>query len=218
MILVLFGPPGSGKGTQAEFLKREYGVYHFSTGAYLRELAAAGDEEVAKVMQSGALLPDERVTTIILDKLQSVLSEKPSPRVILLDGYPRSLAQANALLSFCRKEKEECFVLSIKVDENKLRERLMSRFTCKKCGAPFCVYQGSSQSCPFCGSNESFRRSDDFSEDVIKERLANYNNISSEVVGFFDSKKVFIIDGDSDINSVKGNVFKVVDGLLRENV
>lgn len=221
MILVLFGPPGSGKGTQAEFLKEKYGVVHFSTGAYLRELLSSGKSEdplferIAGIMKSGGLIPDEEITSLVLRHLEELDSKNPV-KIILLDGYPRSRGQAGSLVDFCESKGKEFFVLDIRVDLAALKERLMSRVNCSSCNAPFSVASKETPVCPFCGSNEVFKRNDDNDEAVIGERIASYENISLEVLNFFDNKRVFIIDGNSDINTVKDRISKVVDVFIKE--
>lgn len=221
MILVLFGASGSGKGTQAEFLKKDFNAEHFSVGSYLRNLISSGSEigeYISGIINKGELVPDEKITDIVLqelDKLMKLRGKKDTNDIILLDGYPRSLKQANSLLAFCEERKEQFFVIDIEVDEDFLIDRLSARVNCTKCVAPFTL--DNSKVCPFCGSSEYFRRDDDSTESAIKQRLSNYKNVMQDVLSFFDNKKIFIIDGNSDINEVKERIAKVVN-KLKENV
>lgn len=219
MILVLFGASGSGKGTQAEFLKKDFNARHFSVGSYLRDLIASGSEMgeyIANIINKGELVPDEKITDIVLKELDKLINlGKDAKDIILLDGYPRSLKQANSLSAFCAERKEQFFVINIEVDEDFLVDRLSSRVNCIKCSAPFTI--DNSKVCPFCGSSEYFKRDDDSKESAIKQRLTNYKNVMHDVLSFFDDKKIFIIDGNSDINEVKKRIAKVVN-KLKENV
>ncbi len=132
LCLILFGPPGSGKGTQAKMLRHLLGVAHISTGDMLREQIASGDGHgVARIMQSGGLVPDETVNRMVRDRI-----EQPDAAAgFILDGYPRTVSQARLLAELLEVKGIEPLVIHLKVDYNVIVARLASRRQCPNCGA-----------------------------------------------------------------------------------
>lgn len=226
MILVLFGPPGSGKGTQAEFLKTEYNFLHFSTGSYLRDLVQSGNyPQLADVLSSGGLISDEDINTLVFEKLRTMInsccSESGEKNIdkIILDGYPRSVPQAQALIDFCKEEKQDLCIIGIHLDEEVILRRLSSRLNCKACGAPVPVVESDLSQCPFCKSSEFFKRSDDTDSSIVKARIRSYKDVSVSVLEFFKNKNIFMIDGNSDISTVKQKIADVINCvLLKEKI
>ncbi|MGB0552952.1 MAG: adenylate kinase [Alphaproteobacteria bacterium] len=205
MILILLGPPGCGKGTQAKRLEDGRGLVQLSTGDMLRATVASGSEmgqQAKKVMDAGELMPDEIMIQIISDRI-----DKPDCRNgFILDGFPRTTPQAEALnklldAKFLNLGK----VIELKVDEEALIERVTGRYSCAKCGSGYHdKFQQPKQDgvCDSCGSTEFSRRSDD-NEETVRSRLAAYHDQTAEIVPYYLAKGLLAeIDGMAGIEEV----------------
>jgi adenylate kinase len=185
--IVLFGPPGSGKGTQAKLLHECLRVPHISTGDMLRERVRSGRENgtaVAATMQAGALVPDEVVNRLV----EEVLSQPDAARGFILDGYPRTTAQAEHLTRWFRDRAIREVVLYLSIDYNRLIERLRGRRQCPVCGTLYNMVSQPPQKdevCDLDGHKLVIR--DDDREDVIRDRLAAYERESRPVLEYFQS-------------------------------
>lgn len=186
MRIVLFGPPGAGKGTQASLLSEKYGAAHISTGDILREAVANQTEVGLKAksyMDKGELVPDEVVIAIAKQKLGSIGEEG-----FILDGFPRTIAQAKALdgaLSDLGKPLDA--VVNLQVADEELVRRLSGRRVCPGCGEPYHVDSKPSKvagKCDKCGG-ELVHRADDQAE-AIRNRLRVYNDQTSPVLGYYE--------------------------------
>ena len=186
--IVLFGPPGSGKGTQASRLKEKYGAEHISTGDILREAVAKKTQVGLKArsyMEKGELVPDEVVIAIAKDKLASV-----GDQGFILDGFPRTIAQAEALdaaLDEIAKPLEA--VVNLRVDDEELVRRLSGRRVCPACGEPYHVDTKKPRTagkCDKCGG-DLVHRADDQPE-AIRNRLKVYNGQTAPVLGYYERK------------------------------
>ncbi len=164
MSVILFGPPGSGKGTQADFIVKDLGLAHLSTGDMLRaavEARTETGETAKKLMDAGALVPDEVVIQIISDRLE----EEDCSVGFILDGFPRTLKQATALDELLvRKNVNKLHVIEIRVPDELLLERIIGRFSCRACGMGY--HKKFKQPivaglCDCCGSKEFSTRKDD---------------------------------------------------------
>jgi adenylate kinase len=174
--LILFGPPGSGKGTQAKLLKQCLSGAHISTGDMLREriaLAEAGDElgrQAKELMQAGRLVSDEMVN----DMVSARIERADCSESFILDGYPRTVHQAEMTVQLLRSRGIDPMVVHLKVDYNKIVARLSGRRTCPTCGSIYSLSAPNvSEVCDYDGSRLVVR--DDDREDVIRERLAAYD-------------------------------------------
>ena len=190
MRIVLFGPPGAGKGTQASLLVEKYGSAHISTGDTLREAVANKTEVGMKAksyMDKGELVPDDVVIAIAKEKLASV-----GDKGFILDGFPRTIAQAEALdvaLEDIKKPLEA--VVNLQVDEDELIRRLSGRRVCPGCGEPYHIDSKKPRAegvCDSCGTTLMHR--DDDRPEAIKNRLNVYNNQTSPVLGYYESKGI----------------------------
>lgn len=185
--IVLFGPPGAGKGTQASLLTEKFGASHISTGDTLREAVAKQTEVGLKAktyMEKGELVPDEVVIAIAKEKLASI-----GEAGFILDGFPRTIAQAEALdaaLADLRKPLEA--VVNLQVDDEELVRRLSGRRVCPSCGEPYHTDSKRPKVegvCDNCGA-ELVHRADD-QADAIRNRLKVYNDSTRPVLGYYEN-------------------------------
>ena len=205
MILILLGPPGSGKGTQAKRLEGGRGLVQLSTGDMLRAAVASGNgigQQAKKVMAAGELMPDEIMIQIISDRID----EPDCQNGFILDGFPRTIPQAEALdklldAKFLKLGK----IIELKVDEEALVERVTGRYSCAKCGSGYHdKFQQPKQNgvCDSCGSTDFSRRSDD-NEETVRSRLAAYHDQTAEIVPYYNGKGLLAeIDGMAEIEDV----------------
>ena len=205
MILILLGPPGCGKGTQAKRLEDGRGLVQLSTGDMLRAAVASGNEmgqQAKKVMYAGELMPDEIMIQIISDRID----EPDCQNGFILDGFPRTIPQAEALdklldAKFLKLGK----IIELKVDEEALIERVTGRYSCAKCGSGYHdKFQQPKQNgvCDSCGSTEFSRRSDD-NEETVRSRLAAYHDQTAEIVPYYLEKGLLAeINGMAEIEDV----------------
>lgn len=211
MRIVLFGPPGSGKGTQASLLKEEYGAAHISTGDTLREAVANKTEvglQAKAYMEKGELVPDAVVIAIAKEKLASV-----GEKGFLLDGFPRTIAQAEALdaaLSEINKPLDA--VVNLQVDDEELVKRLSGRRVCPGCGEPYHVetkVPKADGKCDKC-SGDLVHRADDQPE-AIRNRLKVYNDQTAPVLGYYSAKGILKnIDAVGDISEIQARIAKAL--------
>ena len=187
MRLVLVGPPGAGKGTQAVFLAEHYSIPHISTGDIFRANLKAGTplgQEAKSFMDRGELVPDSVTNEMVKDRLTH-------PDVIngfLLDGFPRNVVQAEVLRAILAEQKSPLdAVLELNIADSEIIERLSSRLTCRDCGAPA---PATAQACAACGG-ELYQREDDKAE-VIARRLEVYNEQTAPIISFYRSEGLLI--------------------------
>jgi adenylate kinase len=213
MNLVLLGPPGGGKGTQAKRLQDKYGLVQLSTGDMLRAAVASGSEVGKKakaVMDAGQLVSDEIVIAIIDERLDQPDVAKGA----IFDGFPRTVAQAEALdAMMVKKGKKLDFAIEIRVPDAYIVERITGRYTCAKCGAG---YHDKFQlpkvagTCDSCGGTEFARRPDD-NVDTVTKRLEAYHAQTAPLLPYYDKKGALkLVDGTMDI----ADVTKALEGIL----
>ncbi len=211
--IILLGPPGAGKGTQAKRLVDERQMVQLSTGDMLRAARTSGTEtgrRVAVVMDRGDLVADEIVIGLIEEKLTG-----PASAGFIFDGFPRTLKQADALGGLlARVGRGLDAVIEMQVDDAALVARIAGRFTCGNCGE---VYHDTTRPtktvgvCDMCGSTNLKRRADD-NEGALKTRLMEYYKKTSPLIGYYYAKgQLFSVDGLAEIDSVAGAIAKVLD-------
>jgi adenylate kinase len=212
-LLILLGPPGAGKGTQAQLLMTKYGLVQLSTGDMLRAAVKAGSDvgrEADAIMKSGGLVSDEIVTKLIADRLDF---EAHAPGFIF-DGYPRTQAQAESLdaLLNARGLKLD-HVIELEVNEDALVDRISGRFTCAKCNEGYhdrYKLPKVAGVCDVCGSREFKRRPDDNAE-TVRTRLAEYRAKTAPILPYYDAKGLVArIDGMAAIDVVTATL----DGII----
>ncbi len=208
MKIILMGPPGAGKGTQAEVLVNKLSIPHISTGdmfrAAIKNQTALG-VKAKEYMDAGALVPDE-VTIGIVDER---LGEEDCRAGFLLDGFPRTVAQADALAEILeRKGMKLDGVINIQVDQEKLIARLTGRRVCRQCGATYHILfnaPATEGACDKCGG-ELYQRSDD-SEATARNRLNVYNEQTEPLIAYYKSKGLLLdIEGDQTIDAVLADI------------
>ena len=213
--IILLGPPGAGKGTQARRLVEERGLVQLSTGDMLREAQASGTEMgklVAEVMKQGKLVTDEIVIGLIREKLES--SDAPG---FIFDGFPRTLGQADALGALLAGMNQKVDgVIEMRVDDGALVDRISGRFTCGNCGE---VYHDTTKptkvagTCDVCGSTDLRRRPDD-NADSLKTRLLEYYKKTSPLIGYYYAKgDLHPIDGMAEVDEVAAQMEAVLKTL-----
>ncbi|MEL7544330.1 MAG: adenylate kinase [Pseudomonadota bacterium] len=214
MNIILLGPPGAGKGTQAKRIEEARGLVQLSTGDMLRAAVAAGSEigqKAKAVMESGGLVSDEIVIGIISERID----QPDCDNGFILDGFPRTLQQAAALKAMLAdKGKSLDAVIEMQVDDVKLVERITGRFTCGNCGEGYHdtfkppLVDGT---CDKCGSHDFKRRADDNAE-TFNARLLAYYKETSPLLGFyFAGDMLRSIDGMSSMDAVTASISEALD-------
>jgi len=213
MNIILLGPPGAGKGTQAKRLEASRGMKQLSTGDMLRAAVAAGSEhgrQAKAVMERGDLVSDETVVSIIADRLD----QPDARRGFILDGFPRNVAQAAALdrLMASRGLKLD-MVIELAVDDEALVRRLSGRFSCSGCGKGYheaFERPRSEGRCDACGGSDFVRRADDNAE-TVKSRLGIYNRQTAPLVAYYAALgKLRKVDGMAAMDEV----YRQISGIL----
>ncbi|RMC38025.1 adenylate kinase [Paracoccus alkanivorans] len=213
MNIILLGPPGAGKGTQARKLVEERGMVQLSTGDMLRAARTSGTEmgqRVAEVMDRGQLVTDDIVIGLIREKLAE------GGKGFIFDGFPRTLAQADALGALLNEAGMALdSVIEMQVDDEALVRRITGRFTCGNCGE---VYHDETKPtakpgvCDVCGSTDLKRRADD-NEDSLRTRLLEYYKKTSPLIGYYYAKgKLAPVDGLADIDEVAAQIGAALAG------
>ena len=213
MRLTLFGAPGVGKGTQAKLLSAKYKIPHISTGDILRKAVKDKTElgkKAQEIMNRGDLVPDDIMIGIIKERLK----EADCTNGFLLDGYPRTEAQANAFdLLLKELNINNLKVINITADDEELVNRLGNRRACKNCNEIFGLDEIKNlENCPKCGANNSFYLRDDDKEDVIRNRLKVFKANTKPVLAHYQKNgNVINVNGIGEINAVNEIIVKLLE-------
>ena len=216
-VVILLGPPGAGKGTQARILEEQFGLVQLSTGDLLRAAVAAGTDAGQKakaVMESGGLVSDEIVLEIINDRMRAA----DVAQGVILDGFPRTKGQAEALDAMLAEAGQEITAaISLEVDDAAMVARVSGRYTCGMCGEGY--HDSFKQPavagvCDKCGGTNFKRRADD-NADTVAARLAAYHADTAPLIGHFDRAGVLRrVDAMQDIGHVTAQLISVMDGAI----
>ncbi len=213
--IVMIGPPGGGKGTQARILQESTGIPHISTGEIFRNYARSGTElglKAKALMDQGLLVPDELTLEIIEDRLFGKVQDEKLG--CILDGFPRTVPQAEVFEEILdRHDAKIDYVINIKVANDYIIERITGRFSCVKCGE---MYHDSFKKpkiegvCDVCGATKFVRRVDDTVE-VVQNRLNKYRELTEPLLPFYDKRGLLhSVDGVGEIDDVAGFIAKVI--------
>jgi adenylate kinase len=216
MNIILLGPPGAGKGTQSGRLEQERGMVQLSTGDMLRAAVVAMSPvglQAKSVMEAGELVSDEIVTGILSERLD----QEDVKNGFILDGYPRTEAQAHSLdRLLAEKGMKLDHVIELMVDENALVDRITGRFTCASCGTGYhdrYKLPAAAETCDVCGSTNFKRRPDD-NEETVRNRLAEYRAKTSPILPFYEERGlVSRVDGMAPIAEVEAAIEAVLDSV-----
>jgi len=213
MNLILLGPPGAGKGTQAKRLEQQFGLVQLSTGDMLRAEVKSGSAiglEAKSVMERGALVPDSIMTAMIAGRV----NKPDAARGFILDGFPRTAPQAEALDAMLRESSAVLdYVIELKVDDAALVERISGRYTCSGCGEGYHDHFKQprvSGVCDVCGGAEFTRRADDKAE-TVGARLAAYHNQTAPLLPYYAAQgKLRSVDGMADMSAVTAQLQRIL--------
>jgi adenylate kinase len=211
--LILMGPPGGGKGTQAKRLQDRYSIVQLSTGDMLRAAVAAGTEvgkQANAVMDAGKLVSDELIVAMISERID----QPDCANGFILDGFPRTVPQAEALdVLLVSKGISLDQVIEVSVPDSRLIERITGRFTCAKCGEGYhdTFKQPKTDGvCDACGATEFTRRADD-NEETVTARLKAYHAQTAPLMPFYKQKGLLeVVDGDRDMDAVTDDLERVL--------
>ncbi len=214
MNIILLGPPGAGKGTQASRLEADRGMVQLSTGDMLRAAVKAGTPVGLKakaVMEAGELVSDEIVSGIIGERLD----QPDTAKGVIFDGYPRTAAQAAALDTLLAERGRTLnYVIELDVDEDALVERITGRFTCGKCNEGYhdrFKQPAIPGECDICGSTEFKRRPDD-NEETVRTRMAEYRAKTAPILPIYEARGlVKHVDGMGDIDDITKAIEAILD-------
>ena len=214
MNLILLGPPGAGKGTQAKLLEKKYNLLQLSTGDMLRSAKDVGTplgKKIKEIMLKGNLVTDEIVIELISDNIE----KSKSFSGFIFDGFPRTLYQADALFDLLESKGQPInLVIEISVDDMQLIDRIVGRYSCGNCGE---VYHKKNKPekvkgfCDQCGLQSNFVFREDDNEQALKTRLFNYYRETSCLIGYYHAKKILAsVDGLLPIKKVHGAICEII--------
>ena len=220
MKLILLGPPGSGKGTQAQKIEQKYNLKQLATGDLLRDEIKSESKigrEVKKIIDRGELVSDK----IIISLIENSIDKKKFSTGFILDGFPRSVCQAKALDKILQKKNLALDIaIELLVEDKKLINRIVGRFSCANCSAVYHDFDNKTKKegiCDKCGSRDFLRRSDDTKE-VFAERLKEYYRLTSPIIPYYKDKGMLkSINAMKSISYIENNIYGILDSVKKQN-
>jgi adenylate kinase len=220
MIIVLLGPPGSGKGTQAQLLQSKYNIFKLSTGDMLRQAIendTALGKKVKPLLASGQLVSDDLMIDIIRDELK----ENKNNKDFVFDGFPRTLNQAEKLDDLLTDLNLEIdHVIEFKVPDTSIIQRVLGRYSCSKCGAAYNKVNNPSKQkdiCDYCGTKNSFIHREDDKEETVVKRLQTYHNLINPIITYYQNKNLLhTVDGTMTVENVLEQIISIIN--LKSNI
>lgn len=220
MNLILIGPPGAGKGTQAKFLEESRGLIQLSTGEMFRQITRSGSElgkQIKEILDRGGLVPD----AIVVDMIAERITQPDCQNGFILDGFPRTVAQAEALDTLLHKHGVPLSaVIELAVDEDALIERLIGRFSCVDCGEGYHETFKPTKVpgvCDICGGSHFKHRDDDHIE-VVGQRFAAFRELTAPLLPYYRKKGILhTIAGLGEMHEVRDEIERVLNSLDDEN-
>ncbi|MEM7347745.1 MAG: adenylate kinase [Chloroflexota bacterium] len=216
--LILFGPPGSGKGTQAEYICQERQLLHIATGDLFREHIGKNSElgQLAQsYMDQGNLVPDDVTIAMVKDRL----AQSENHKGVVFDGFPRTIPQTEALAELLASMDQKIMgVIYIKVSDGEIVSRLSGRLSCKECQTPFHKKYNSFQTCPYqkCEGEYLYQRVDDKAE-TIWARLNVYHQQTSPLINYYHNRNLLTeVPGEGDVTNIRDSVSAVIESLLTD--
>lgn len=213
MIVVFLGPPGAGKGTQCKLLAQRYGLLHLSSGDILRRQRAENTElgrKAQSYMDSGSLVPDDLIVAMMVREMD----QTPQADGFVLDGFPRTIGQAQELDAALEKNgKKIDVVLNLEVEDDKLEQRITGRRSCSVCGTAYHITFNPPRKEGICDADgaELLQRSDDTAE-VVRQRINTYHELTAPLVAFYREKgNLENIDGNVEIDKVTQAVYDIIN-------
>lgn len=210
MRIILFGSPGVGKGTQAKILSEKLNVPHISTGEILRNAIrneSSLGRKAKEVVERGELVPD----VVMAELIKETLSDPSCKNGFILDGFPRTVHQAQILDEiFAALSEETCFLVKLQAPDSVIVERLTGRMVCSSCGNNLNVSDVSPGfKCPVCGKTDSYIKRTDDDTEVVKKRLNIYKETTKPVFDYYVGKaKIIQIDGSQKVENVTGEILR----------
>ena len=215
MNLVIFGPPGAGKGTQSSKLVKEFNLFQLSTGDLLRDEVSKKNNfgnKIEEIMKSGGLVSDEIINNLIENKISNPLYKNR----IIFDGFPRNLEQAKSLDNLLKKNNQQMsLALNLKVDNQILVKRVTGRVTCSICNKTFNIFFNPPKKCEIknCDQKNLITRSDD-NQETIAKRLKTYDEKTFPVLDYYVKKGIMKnIDGMQEINAISDQLFTLIRAI-----